>query len=87
MGTHMKTTIELSDALLVEAKAVIATDGITLRALVETGLRQVLSDRRKRQTAFKLRSASVKGQGLQKPLQAEDWERMRELAYEGRGGA
>ena len=39
MGTHMKTTIELSDALLEAAKRLAQSRGTTLRAVVEEGLR------------------------------------------------
>ena len=38
MVAHMKTTIELSDTLLQDAKALAAARGTTLRELVEAGL-------------------------------------------------
>ncbi len=84
MGAHMKTTIEIADSLLDEARRIAAHEHTTLRALVDEGLRQVLAAKR-RKAPFKLRKASVKGRGLQPALQGADWERLRELAYEGRG--
>ena len=44
MVTHMKTTIELSDALLRAAKRSARARGVTLRAIVEEGLRRVLRE-------------------------------------------
>ncbi len=63
MGTHIvKTTIEISDPLLVEAKTVAAREGTTVRALVEEGLRHVVRARRPAKTArFRLHDASVRG--------------------------
>ena len=60
MGAHMKTTIEISDALLSEAKEVAEREHTTLRALVEEGLRTVLAHTTKA-TPFKMRDARFKG--------------------------
>lgn len=85
MGTHMKTTIEISDPLLDEAKKLASRDGTTLRLLVEQGLREVLTRRKRAAGVFKLRKASFKGRGLNPDIKNLSWEQLRELAYSGRG--
>ena len=85
MGSHMKTTVEISDALLAEAKKVAAREGTTVRTLIEQGLRHALTGRAKR-GHFKLRKASFKGRGLSADARGASWQQLRELAYEGRGG-
>jgi hypothetical protein len=80
----MKTTVEISDALAREAKAVAIRDKTTLRELIEAGLRIVLRERR-RKGSFRLRDATFTGHGLQPEFRGADWERLREAAYEGRG--
>ncbi len=85
MGTHMKTTIEISDALLAEARRVAEKERTTLRALIEAGLRGVLASKKRRQT-FSLRRVTFRGEGLVSELEGEAWDRIRERAYEGRGG-
>lgn len=80
----MKTTIDIPDPLLNEARRVAMRDGTTLRELVERGLRQVLQTRRSA-GQFKLRKASFRGKGLQESLRGASWDKLRELAYEGRG--
>jgi len=82
---RMKTTINISDPLLREARKVATREGSTLRELVEQGLRTVLAEK-KRKPAFRLRKASVKGRGLRPELRDASWERVLDLAYEGRGG-
>ena len=44
MGARMKTTIELSDVLLVSAKQYAQRTNSTLRALVEAGLSRILAE-------------------------------------------
>jgi hypothetical protein len=85
MVTHMKTTIEISDALLSEAKRLAAREGITVRTLVEQGLRHAIRERRAH-AKFQLRKATFHGDGLNPDIAGLEWDRIRELAYEGRGG-
>ena len=81
----MKTTLDISDPLLREARKIAARDRTTLRALVEQGLRKVIAERRAARP-FRLRKVTFKGQGLVPELRDADWDKIRDLAYEGRGG-
>jgi Arc/MetJ family transcription regulator len=83
MGTHMKTTIEIAPALMLRAKQVAAREKITLRELVEAGLRAVLNERKTE--AFALRDARVGGKGLSDEFQDGSWARVRDTVYLGRG--
>jgi hypothetical protein len=85
MGSHMKTTLEISDPLLEKARKLAAARGLTLRALVEQGLRQVVEDGPATE-GFTLRDASFGGQGLQPHVRGLSWDRLREMAYEDHGG-
>ena len=85
MFTHiMKTTIDLSDELARKAKAFASRNKITLRALIEQGIRIVLREDRV-SGKFKLRDASVGGNGVQKEFEGADWAKIRDAAYKGRG--
>ena len=65
MATHMKTTIELSDPLFQSAKRLAQESQTTLRALIEEGLRRVLTEQTaKPKQAFKLKNASVRGKAM-----------------------
>lgn len=81
----MKTTVDIADPLLLEAKRAAAEDGITLRDLIAEGLRAAL-ERRKRRRPTTLRDASFHGQGVQPGVVEGDWDALRGLVYEGRGG-
>lgn len=85
MGSNMKTTIDISDSLMQEAKDLAAKQGITFRALVEQGLREIMS-KQKSEQKFTLRKASFKGQGLQDEFRGANWQKIRQAAYEGHGG-
>lgn len=84
MGTHMKTTIDISDALFEEARRAAAREKTTLRAIVERALRLALKSARPVRP-FRLKKASFRGKGLQPGVADGDWERIRDLAYKGRG--
>jgi hypothetical protein len=87
MVSHMKTTIHIPDSLFEEAKKVAQQEKTTLKALVEEGLRKVVTERRgQKPGGFKLRKASFKGQGLQPHLAGVTWDQILDLSYEGRGG-
>jgi len=59
--SNMKTTIDVADALLREAREVATRDQTTLKELVQEGLRRVLDERRPRQKAFRLREIAPVG--------------------------
>jgi Arc/MetJ family transcription regulator len=83
----MKTTIDIGDALLNQAKSVAHHQGSTLRSVVETALRQYLeSAGTPARKPFRLRRHSFNGRGLRPEISDAGWERIREIAYGGRGG-
>lgn len=84
MVSHMKITVVISDHLLREAKRVAAREGTTVRSLIEQGLRHAV-ERRKLARRFRLRKSSFKGKGLSAEARRLGWDRLRDLAYEGRG--
>ena len=81
----MRTTIDLPDALFAKAKRLAHERGTTLRELTIEGLEAVV-DRHRRGPKFRLRDASYGKGGLVEGLDETEWDRIRDLAYEGRGG-
>jgi hypothetical protein len=80
---YLKTSVEISDSLLRQIREVAAREGVTLRTLVERGLHHVVAETR-RETPFKLRRASFKGEGRQAEPGDGSWDRLRDLVYKGR---
>lgn len=79
----MKTTVEISDALLARAKRHARREGKPLRAVVEEGLRAVL-DRERVRSRYKLPDRSVGRAGGPNPLEAMSWQDLRDAIYGGR---
>ena len=80
----MKTTIEIAPTLLERGKRVAHEEHVTLRALVEEGLRMVIADREKR-PAFRLKKVHFTGGGFGRGFEGGHWNDVRDAAYEGRG--
>ena len=78
----MKTTVEIPDLLFRRAKKHCAERGIAFRQLVETGLHAALAQA-KPGSHFRLKTFGYAGRGQQE----QDWATIRELIYQGRGGA
>lgn len=83
MHRHMRTTIELSEALLKRVKKLAQRRGTTLRALIEEGLRRILDE--PPAEPYRLPDLSYGEGGLADGLDASDWDRIRDLSYESRG--
>jgi hypothetical protein len=82
----MKTTIELPDASIEQARRVAQQEGATLRALVEEGLQRSLEARRhtaRRQLDF----PSYRGNGLTDEFQGAPWSRIRDAICGPQPGA
>jgi hypothetical protein len=79
----MKTTLDISDALLERAKRHARRVGKPLRALVEEGLRRVLETERAR-TSYRLPDCSVGVAGGPNPLESFSWQDLRDEIYGGR---
>jgi hypothetical protein len=80
----MKTTIEIPDALLEEARRTAAREGTSVRALIIEALHRLIGDRR-RDKPFRLRDASFKGRGLSPEFADASWSEIRDATYKGRG--
>jgi hypothetical protein len=82
----MRTTIDLPDALFARAKRAARARNTTLRTLVIEGLRLVTARDAASPARFRLADASFGEGGLVEGLAETDWDRIRDLAYEGRNG-
>ena len=79
----MKTTVEISDALLDRAKRLARGLGVPLRALIEDGLRRVLESRPVTEP-YRLPDCSVGDPRGPNPLEGMSWQELRDEIYGGR---
>lgn len=77
----MKTTVTLPDGLLREAQELARKEGTTLKALIEAGLRSVITERSGTAT-FELPDASVAGNGVQPEFRDASWDQIRDAVYD-----
>jgi hypothetical protein len=82
----MKTTIDIADPLLRQAKRLAARRNTTLRAVIEDALRDAIAREEVPRAPVALATHTFRGRGLQRGLSWDDFATMRDLAYEGRGG-
>jgi hypothetical protein len=76
----MKTTLDIRDELLAGAKSLAERTGRPLRAVVEEGLRLVLSQQPTKAT-FRLEDHSVGDPNHPDPLEAWSWQDLRDEIY------
>lgn len=76
----VKTTLDIQDELLARAKRHARQTGRPLRAVVEEGLRQVLSNTAPRQR-YRLPDQSMGESGGRDPLEAYSWQDLRGVIY------
>ena len=77
---RMRTSFDLPDPLLDDAKRLAIERGVPLRDLVEEGLRLVLAQKTETKP-YRLKDFSFHGNGLVDGLDWGDWDRMQELSY------
>ena len=80
----MKTTIDISDALLRDAKLLAQKQHLTLRSLVEEGLATVL-EKRAIEKKEPIKPVVFGGNGLSAEFRNAPWEKVRDSIYEGHG--
>lgn len=77
----MKTSVEISDPLFEEARRVASERGVSMRSLIELGLRRILAEEKSKLENFQLRDTRVQGQGLQPDFSSASWSEIRNAIY------
>ncbi len=83
----MKTTIQLDDQLLAEAKQCAAQTGRTLKAVIEDALRETLARTESPQAPVRVSLQTFKGRGLQPGVDLDDTSSLLDLMERNDGPA
>jgi hypothetical protein len=74
MVSHMKTTVNLPDPLLDEARKAARRDGVTFKELLEVSLQREIERReREARAPFRLGGFVVEGSGVRAEVREGDW--------------
>lgn len=79
MLRHMRTTVRLDDELLAEVKKLAASRGMTLTAVLDEALREMLARRSREGPAVAPRLPTFAGRGLQPGVDLDDSAALLEL--------
>ncbi|MDH5719703.1 MAG: DUF6364 family protein [Spirochaetia bacterium] len=81
----MKTTLHLPNPLLEDAKKTAKKEGTSLTKLVQKALQEYIQKKTGKKT-HKLKENHFKGNGFTDPSLDGNWDKIREIIYEKRGG-
>lgn len=82
----MKTTIDVGDGLFSQLKASVHGHNTTMRAVIERALRDLFAkEAQGPKKPFVLKDGSFGGSGYVEGINEGDWDKIREIIYEGRG--
>jgi hypothetical protein len=82
----MKTTVDLSDALMAELKERAREQETTMKELMETAIRRYLEGTHSTGRGYHFENHSFRGNGVCEGVEEGSWEQIRGMIYEGRGG-
>lgn len=78
----MRTSVELPDPLFREAKRYGAEHGVTLKELIERGLRTVLDQQREPKRGARLKLRTYGSQGYVPGIEEGSWEQIRDIIFD-----
>ena len=86
MASHMKTTVQIPDALLADVQKIAYKNKTSFRALVQEGLLHVVEQDQKRKKQHPIKDCSYPPKHLvREKLEPMPWDELRAIIYEGRG--